>query len=289
MQSIDLHAHTTASDGSLTPTELVVMAAEEGLTALAVTDHDTLDGLAEAEEAARQMRIEVVPGIELAVTYPSGRFHMLGYLIDRNDPDLNSRLILLKENRANRNLLMVEKLRALGFDITLDDVIAESGGGQIGRPHMAAALVKKGMASSRQDAFDRYLADGAAAHVPKDKITVEEGIALIHAAGGLAVMAHPSSLNLYDGQLAEELIRLRELGLDGVECYYSQHTPEQTDSLLDMARRAGLLATGGSDFHGDAKPLVRLGGVIGDMPAPDALLAAMKERKVEMAARTGGR
>jgi len=279
MQSIDLHAHTTASDGSLTPTELVVKAAEEGLTALAITDHDTLDGLAEAEEAARQMNIELVPGIELAVSYPSGRFHMLGYLLDRSDPALNGRLTLLKENRANRNARMVEKLRGLAVDITLDDVIAESGGGQVGRPHMAAALVKRGLATSVQDAFDRYLADGAAAHVPKDKITVEEGLDLIHAAGGLAVMAHPSSLKLTGDTLAAELVRLRQLGLDGLECYYSQHTPEQTDTLLDMARAAGLLATGGSDFHGNAKPHVHLGHVIGDLPAPDALLAALKDRK----------
>jgi hypothetical protein len=285
MQSIDLHAHTTASDGSYTPTELVVAAAEGGLTAIAVTDHDTLDGLAEAEEAARQMNIEFVPGIELAISYDNGRFHMLGYLIDRNDPVLNGRLDRLKDNRVNRNAHMVEKLRSLGFDITLDDFIAESGGGQVGRPHMAAALVKKGIATGYQDAFDRFLADGALAHVPKDKITVEEGLELIHAAGGLAVMAHPISVKLEGDALAEELKRLRELGLDGLECYYSQHTPEQVDAFLDLARSAGLLVTGGSDFHGTPKPDIRLGHVIGDQPAPDALLAALKERKASRASR----
>jgi predicted metal-dependent phosphoesterase TrpH len=283
MQSIDLHAHTTASDGSLTPTELVVAAAHEGLTAIAVTDHDTLDGLAEAEEAARQMNIELVPGIELAVEYPSGRFHMLGYLIDRTNPTLNSRLTLLKQNRANRNAHMVEKLRSLGIDITLEEIVAESGGGQVGRPHMAAALVKKGAAASGQEAFNRYLADGATAHVPKDKISVEEGLELIHTAGGLAVMAHPASLDLEDDVLATELKRLRELGLDGLECYYSQHTSERTDTLLEMARSSGLLATGGSDFHGTAKPHVHLGHVIGNQPAPTALLHALKERKTSNA------
>ena len=284
MQSIDLHAHTTASDGSLTPTELIVAAAEGGLTAIAVTDHDTLDGLAEAEEAARQMNIELVPGIELSISFHSGRFHMLGYLVDRRDPVLGQRLVRLKDNRVNRNEHMIQNLRALGIEITLDDVIAESGGGQVGRPHMAAALVKKGAAANAQDAFDRLIADGAAAHVPKDKITVEEGLDLIHAAGGLAVMAHPSSLKLDDESLASALIRLREMGLDGLECYYSQHTPERTDVLLEMARNTGLLVTGGSDFHGDPKPHVHLGHVIGNRPAPDALLAALKERK---ASRTG--
>lgn len=283
MQTIDLHSHTTASDGSLTPTELMVAAADEGLTAVAVTDHDTLDGLIEAEEAARQMNIEMVPGIELAVNYPSGRFHMLGYLIDRRDVVLNGRLNRLKENRANRNVNMAEKLRSLGIDITLDEIVAESGGGQVGRPHMAAALVKKRAAASCHEAFDRYLADGAAAHVPKDKITIQEGLDLIHAAGGLAVMAHPSSLKLDDDALAGELKRLRKLGLDGLECYYSQHTPERTDTLLEMARNSGLLATGGSDFHGAAKPHVHLGHVIGDLPAPTALLYALKERKTSRA------
>jgi hypothetical protein len=198
---------------------------------------------------------------------------------------LNGRLDRLKDNRVNRNAHMVEKLRSLGFDITLDDFIAESGGGQVGRPHMAAALVKKGIATGYQDAFDRFLADGALAHVPKDKITVEEGLELIHAAGGLAVMAHPISVKLEGDALAEELKRLRELGLDGLECYYSQHTPEQVDAFLDLARSAGLLVTGGSDFHGTPKPDIRLGHVIGDQPAPDALLAALKERKASRASR----
>src|SRR5438874_2275827 len=217
MQSIDLHAHTTASDGSLTPTELIVLAAEEGLTAIAVTDHDTVDGLPEAAEAARQMRIELVPGIELAVAYPSGRFHMLGYLIDYGNNTLTDRLLRLKENRANRNIRMLERMKELGLPITLEDVVAESGGGQVGRPHMAMALVKKRVVSSVKEAFDQYLADGAPAHIPKDKITVEEGIGLIHAARGLAVMAHSNSLNLDDAALAGELKRLRDLGLDGLE------------------------------------------------------------------------
>src|SRR5207248_192670 len=146
--SIDLHAHTTASDGSLTPTELIVLAAEEGLTAVAVTDHDTVDGLAEAAAAARQVRIELVPGIEIAVAYPSGRFHMLGYLIDYENGALTDRLRRLKENHANRNIRMIKRMQELGLPITIEDVAAESGGGQVGRPHMAMALVKKGVVSS---------------------------------------------------------------------------------------------------------------------------------------------
>ena len=278
MPGIDLHAHTTASDGSLTPTELVALALEVGLHALAVTDHDTVDGLAEATDAANPTGIELVPGIELAVTYPSGRFHMLGYFIQPDNPTLCGRLQLLKDNRANRNIRIVEKLNALGIDITLEDIIAESGGGQVGRPHMAAALIKKGVVRSFQEAFDKYIADGALAHVPKDKISLEEGISLIHAAGGLAVMAHPSSLKLDDESLAAELPRLKELGLDGIECYYSQHEPERTIWLLEQTGRAGLLVTGGSDFHGTPKPHVQLGVVHEGGPAPYSILEEMKRR-----------
>jgi predicted metal-dependent phosphoesterase TrpH len=279
---IDLHAHTTASDGSLSPTELVELAVESGLTALAVTDHDTLDGIPEAMEAVQSRGIELVPAIELAVSYFSGRFHMLGYLLDPASAILNSRLTLLKENRANRNDRMVEKMQEIGLPITLEEVRAASGGGQIGRPHMAQVLINKGLAQSTQEAFDKFLADGAAAHVPKDKISVEEGIELIHAAGGLAVMAHPDSLKLTDAVLADELVRLRALGLDGVECYYSQHSSERTASLLAIAVAADLLPTGGSDFHGIPKPTVHLGRVYNDQPAPDSLLDALKKRKKQL-------
>lgn len=279
---IDLHAHTTASDGSLTPTELVELAVTAGLTALAVTDHDTLDGLPEAMRAAQSLGVELVPGIELAITYPSGRFHMLGYLVDPDSPILSSRLRLLKENRATRNDRMVEKMQTLGIPITLEEVRAASGGGQIGRPHMAQAMLKKGLVESAQEAFDKYLADGAAAHVPKDKISLEEGVELIHAAGGLAVLAHPASLKLADSDLANELIRLHTLGLDGVECYYSQHSSERTQSLLSMASAAKLLPTGGSDFHGIPKPHVFLGHVCGDQPAQDSLLDDLKKRKTQL-------
>jgi 3',5'-nucleoside bisphosphate phosphatase len=276
---VDLHAHTTASDGTFTPTELIHLAVEIGLSAIAVTDHDTVDALAEAQEAAKEGGIELVPGIELAVTYPSGRFHLLGYLIDAESGVLTERLRSLKENRALRNERMLARMQELGVPITLEEVIAVSGGGQVGRPHMAMALMQKGLVSSMQEAFDRYLADGALAHLPKDKISLEEGISLIHAAGGLAVMAHPNSLKLADDVLDAELSRLKQIGLDGVECYYSQHTPERTEWLLDAAERHGLLPTGGSDFHGAAKPDVLLGVVTQGTSAPRQVLEQLKSAK----------
>jgi predicted metal-dependent phosphoesterase TrpH len=279
--SIDLHAHTTASDGTYTPTELVDHAREKGLTAIAVTDHDTVDGLPEAAEAARRREIEFVPGIELSISYHTGRFHMLGYLIDWENPTLAGRLQQLKINRIKRNQLMAAKMEELGLPVTLEDIVAESGGGQVGRPHMAMAMVKKGLVSTVQEAFDKYLGDGAMAHFPKDKITAEEGLELIHAAGGLAVMAHPSSLKLDNAALREDLKHLKELGLDGIECYYNNHTPERSRELLAMAEEVGLVATGGSDFHGAAKPNVFLGVVVEGKPVPDSVLAALKQRKAQ--------
>jgi predicted metal-dependent phosphoesterase TrpH len=283
MNSIDLHAHTTASDGTFTPNELIEHAVEKGLTAIAVTDHDTTDGLQEADDAARRMGIEFVPGIELSISYHSGRFHMLGYLIDRDNPTLSDRLQLLKANRIKRNQLMAEKMDELGLPVTLEDIIAESGGGQVGRPHMAMAMVKKGIVSTVQEAFDKYLADGAMAHFPKDKITAEEGMALIHAAGGLAVMAHPASLKMENDALLEDLKRLKEQGLDGIECYYNNHTPERSRELLAMAEEVGLVATGGSDFHGAAKPGVFLGVVVEGKPVPNSVLDALRARKAQYA------
>ena len=279
MQGIDLHAHTTASDGTLTPTEVAELAVLTGLVAFAVTDHDTIDGLEEASAAAARLGIEFVPGIELAVTYPSGRFHMLGYLIDHQNPALSGRLQKLKDNRANRNHIMLRNIQALGIPLTLEEVEAVSGGGQIGRPHMALAMVQRGITATTQEAFDRYLADGAAAHVPKDKISFEEGLDLIHAAGGLASLAHPDSLKLDDSRLAEDLVRLKEAGLDGVECYYSQHNRARTDWLLQQAERCGLMVTGGSDFHGAPKPNVFLGRVLDGRPVPYEILDRMKARR----------
>jgi predicted metal-dependent phosphoesterase TrpH len=185
----------------------------------------------------------------------------------------------LKENRIKRNQLMADKMDELGLPVTLEDIIAESGGGQVGRPHMAMAMVKKGIVSTVQEAFDKYLGDGAMAHFPKDKITAEEGLELIHTAGGLAVMAHPDSLKMDNETLREDLKRLKELGLDGIECYYNNHTPERSRELLAIAAEVGLVATGGSDFHGAAKPHVQLGVVVEGQPVPNTVLSALKEQR----------
>lgn len=277
MPGIDLHAHTAASDGTLTPTQLVQMAAAKGLQALAVTDHDTLAGLEEARSAGGDSGVEVVNGIELGIEH-SGRFHLLGYCFDASDPALNDRLVYLQQFRANRNRKMVEKMQEHGLDITWEDVEAEAGGDLIARPHMALAMMRKGIVATPQEAFDRYLRDGGPVHVPKIKMTDEEAIGLVRGAGGVPVMAHPLTLKMENWETLEaELKRLKDLGLGGVETYYSQHSPEETRRISEMADRLGLLKTGGSDFHGAPKPNVFLGVVTNESPAPYELLERLKD------------
>ncbi len=280
---VDLHTHTTASDGSLAPAALVQKAQEIGLAALAVTDHDTISGLAEAAEAAREMRIDFLAGVELSVEDKDGRFHLLGYGFDPEGPELAERLAALRRSRAARNAQMAEKMAALGLPVTLDDVreAAKKHGGEesevIARPHFAQALINKGIVSSVQEAFDKYLASGRPLYQAKDVLTPADAIALLHRAGGVAVMAHPGLVPLSEPALAVRVAALHDAaGLDGIEALYSQHSPADTERFLELARRHGLLITGGSDFHGTPKPDVPLGIVFGGKPAPISLLAALR-------------
>jgi predicted metal-dependent phosphoesterase TrpH len=278
---IDLHAHTTASDGSLSPTELMNQAADLGLSALAVTDHDTVAGLPEAAETAARRGITFVPGVELSVEDDRGRFHLLGYLFEPADEALNKTLRDLRASRARRNAQMAEKMAAMGLPVTMEDVRAEAGedGEVIARPHFAQALIKKGVVGSVKEAFDRYLSTGKPLYLPKEVLTPADAIALLHAAGGIAVMAHPGLIPMGDEALEARVESLaQEAGLDGIEAYYSQHTPAQTARFLALAERLGLLVTGGSDFHGTPKPDVPLGIVFEGLPAQPELLHAMRTK-----------
>lgn len=278
---VDLHAHTTASDGSLTPTALIDLARSSGLSAIAVTDHDTLGGLAEAESAGARAGIEFVPGVELSVEDDGGRFHLLGYLIDPTDADLANALVTIRESRLQRNMEMADKMAALGIPVTMDDVRAqaEPDAQVIARPHFARALIKAGVVSSVSEAFDRYLSTGRPLYQPKQVLTPHDAIALIHRAGGVAVMAHPALVPLEPAALEARVASLaREDGLDGIEAYYSQHSFEQTDHFLDLARRNDLIVTAGSDFHGIPKPHVSLGVIYDGHPAPRAILEELRER-----------
>ena len=274
---IDLHSHTTASDGSMTPTELVHHAKEVGLSALGIADHDTIGGLEEATAAAEQKGLELVPCIEISVDYPQGEFHLLGYYVDFHNAEFLSRIQYLQDNRVNRNGVMVRKMQELGFDITMEDILAESGGGQVGRPHMGRVLMKKGYVGSVQEAFDKYLADGKPLHVPKVKLSPAEAIDLVHSAGGVAVVAHPKYMEYpTEAELSEELARLKACGLDGLECYYSQHSEAETAQYLRLAEQFGFLVTAGSDFHGVSKPTVPLGVVYQGRGGDDAILENLK-------------
>ena len=279
---IDLHTHTTASDGSFSPAALVGKAHETGLAALAVTDHDTIGGLAEAADAAREAGMDFLPGVELSVEDKDGRFHLLGYGFNPEFPELAETLAALRRSRAARTAQMAEKMAALGLPVILDDVrdAAKKHGEEaevIARPHFAQALINKGVVSSVQEAFDKYLASGKPLYQAKEVLTPADAIALLHRAGGVAVMAHPVLVPLSAPALAARVAALHgEAGMDGIEALYSQHSPADTERFLEIARRHALLVTGGSDFHGTPKPHVPLGIVYDGRPAPMSLLTTLR-------------
>lgn len=279
MDLIDLHAHTTASDGSLTPTELTDLAQEIGLKAVAVTDHDTLDGLPEALARGSEIGLEVVPGVEISAEFHPGTMHILGYDLDHTRPELAGRLAELQEARRTRNPKIVDKLTSLGLEITMEEVEAAAGGGQIGRPHFARVMIDRGYVASTQEAFDRYLTKGGPAYVDKFRLAPTEAVAVIRKAGGLPVLGHPHSLRL-DGLSALEGLaaELKEAGLVGLEVYYPEHSPRMTRDFLALAQKLDLAPTGGSDFHGAGKTGVELGRGAGDLSVPYDLLAGLRKK-----------
>lgn len=264
---VDLHAHTTASDGTTPPAELVRLADAEHLAALAVTDHDTTDGLAGAAAAAAATpALRVIAGVEVSAVFAPGTLHVLGLGIDPRAAPLWSLMDRLRAARDERNPKIVARLAAMGMAIDMDDVRAAAGalraaaGRILGRVHIAEALRRKGHVADIDEAFARLIGDGCPAYVDKERIAPPEAMACIHAAGGLAVLAHPVQLRLGEGTELERFVRgLAGDGLDGIEVYHSDHDQRQTRAYLDLAVRLGLLVSGGSDFHGQAKPLVRLG------------------------------
>ncbi len=246
MGKADLHTHTQASDGRHTPEELVQMAKEAGLEAVAITDHDTVAGIPQALAAGRQMGVDVLPGVEISTLYEGVDVHVLGYTVDFDDPVFLRRLEELRNVRDLRNRMIIERLQQLGIDIHLDEVYAKQPkDGNVGRPHIAAVLVEKGVVASVNEAFEEYLGTGKKAYVIPPRISPLEALQLIHAAGGVCVLAHPG---LY--QKDDLLQQLIAAGLDGIEVYHSDHTADDEARYRQMAERHGLLITGGSDFHG---------------------------------------
>ncbi len=277
MSRIDLHLHTTHSDGSLSPADVLALAGKAGVTALAITDHDIVDGVPEAIEAGARLGIEVIPGVEISSRYGDGELHILGYFLDWKDAELNRRLANLRHSRHDRNPRIIEKLNELGLAVTYEEVRALAGTESVGRPHIARVLMNKGYVASVKEAFDRYLAEGAAAYVPRTLPAPAEAIAWIRAAHGVAVLAHPTWIK----ESAEGLYRLCDMlkgeGLGGIEVYYSTHTAQQTAEYLNIARRLDLLVTGGSDFHGVTKPDIDVGVGRGGLKVSEKLLGPLKK------------
>jgi predicted metal-dependent phosphoesterase TrpH len=276
---IDLHVHSTCSDGSDPPGRVVELAAEAGCRAVALTDHDGLAGIAAAREAARAAGIELVAGCEVSCRYSPGTMHLLCYFVEPGDGPLQDELERLRRDRANRNTQLVERLSQLGFDLTLEDVQSEAGGTTLGRPHFAQALVRKGAVATYQEAFDQLLGKGGPAYIPKAFVTAEETIAAASASGALTVLAHPLSLGA-DPESLEELVRsLAGAGLAGLECWYGRYSDEERTRLLQLAKRHSLVATGGSDYHGTFKPDLSIGTGRGDLHVPDSALDALVARR----------
>ncbi|WP_290052658.1 PHP domain-containing protein [Amycolatopsis solani] len=266
--TIDLHAHSTASDGTTPPSELPRLAAEAGLTVLALTDHDTFAGLAEASAAAD---IELVPGVEISCRLDDAEVHLLGLFVDPGHAALRAELELIRTDRDRRGVRMVERCQELGAPITLSQVREIAGGASLGRPHIAAALAAVGIA----DAFTSdWIADGGRADVPKHVLATVDAIGLVRAAGGAAVLAHPRSVKRRASVSDAQLGALASAGLAGVEIDHPEHPPEVRARLRDVATSLGLLATGSSDFHGDRKP-VRLG----ECTTSPEVLAALRPRR----------
>jgi len=278
---VDLHTHSYASDGDLAPAEVVRLAESRRLAALALTDHDTVAGLDEAARAAAETKLRFVPGVEISARFKGGTLHIVGLGIDPRSSRLGRVLSDLRAWRRQRNPQMVAKLRSLGIDISMQQLRrfaeAEAGGRPLlGRLHMARLLCRKGAAKSIGDAFDRYLAPGRPAFVEKEKLSARQAIEAIHAAGGVAILAHPPQLNYGNLAQLERLVRSYvHHGLDGMEVYHSDNTPAQTRQYLDLVKRLGLLISGGSDFHGPAKPHTPLGRPRVPLVAVERLLARL--------------
>jgi 3',5'-nucleoside bisphosphate phosphatase len=257
----DLHVHTTASDGTFTPAEIVRYAAAEGLVALAITDHDSIEGVPEALSVAEadQSGLTIIPGVELSAVHEGHDVHILGYFLDHTDETLCRHLSDLRTARLNRATAIVEALTAAGYEISIENVLALSGGGAVGRSHVARALVHNGHAADVSDAFRRLLGRGKPFYVPKDVRTPSEVLAVIVNAGGTPVLAHPGVTGVDD--LIPALV---DEGLAGLEAYHPEHDEVQRDRYLGLAADLGLLVTGGTDYHGVAAPNPALGSM--EMP-----------------------
>ena len=275
--AVDLHAHSNESDGSDTPEELIQKAARIGLSAIALTDHDTLGGINRAQAEADRQGIELISGTELSVTWSRGGMHMIVLWLPPGSGPLQDKLRFLQDARASRNDRMVDRLQELGYDITSEEVAEEAGTGVIGRPHFAAILVRKGYVPTPQAAFDELLAKGAKAYLGRDLLEPVEAIGLALASGAVPIIAHPHTLGLdTSAEFADAFDMLADAGLVGMEAYYSEYNHDRQQELAGFARSFGLVPSGGSDYHGTYKADLELGSGRGELVVPDEVLAELR-------------
>lgn len=258
MAIADLHTHSTASDGQYTPAQLVELAQQKGIQVLALTDHDTIDGIAEAELTAREQAVRLIPGIELGASEYKN-LHILGYGFSLNNPELQTLCSEMQSGRDQRKYLIVNFLREKGIEIDLHEVEELAGGKVIARPHFAQVMVRRGYVQNNREAFDRYLDTEEYKRIERKKPTARQCVEVIRQAGGKVSLAHPYQVGLENGPLEELVCQLKDYGLDAIECFYPKHTPQQEGFYLHLAEKYGLHVTGGSDFHGEkVKPEIEL-------------------------------
>jgi len=269
---IDLHSHSTASDGSCAPAQLVALAAETGLSALALTDHDTVAGIPEAEAAARERGLRLIRGVELEIAFEPGEFHLLGLGLERLDGELGAALVGLGRAREDRNERILSRLSGAGISVDMDELRELAGGGRIGRPHIAGLLVRHKAVRTRQEAFDRYLGKGRPFYEAKDCLELAQAMRLIREAGGRVIVAHPLSLFVSWGRLTSIMDEWKELRIDGIEAYHPAAKIGQCRRLERMGRERGFRISAGSDFHGAIRPDRKLGRTAGNLQIQDSYL-----------------
>ena len=277
MRSVDLHVHSNKSDGTLSPTELVRLAAKINLSAFALTDHDTTAGIKEAVDAGKEYGVEVIPGIEISTFYKDKEIHIVGLCLDYTNRNFLKAIGDEKERRDERNLLMAEKFCENGFPVTMDEMYEMFPDSIITRAHFASFLTKKGYVKDNNEAFDKYLGDGKPLYVPKDKKSPSEAIEIIKSAGGASILAHPLLYHLTGGELNNLCKELAQAGLTGIESMYSTYKGFDELTVRKLAREYGLLESGGSDFHGAQKPHIRLGDGMGNLMISYDYLRQIKE------------
>lgn len=288
MNQVDLHVHSDRSDGSVSPAGLVDLALQKGLSAFALTDHDTTAGLAEAVSAGKEKGIEVIPGIEFSTAYrpsamsPEKDIHIVGLFIDENAPAFREQISRFVEARILRNQKMCARLAEAGIDISYEKLTAAYPGSVITRGHYSRYLYDRGYVRTLREAFDRYLGDHTPYFVPREKITPAQAVSLILEAKGIPVLAHPTLYHLEEDALTALVRSLKETGLAAMETVYSSYSAAETGQMQQLAARFGLLPSGGSDFHGKSKPGLEMGTGYGRLFVPESILTALKEKRREL-------